>query len=41
MEKENSQKHYSEKLIKLPSLGVDYDQPDTIDIVNLNKKYSL
>ena len=38
MEIDASQKHYSEKLIKLPALGVDYDYPEKIDINVLNYK---
>jgi len=28
MESQNSQKHYSEKLISLPGIGIDYDSPN-------------
>jgi predicted O-linked N-acetylglucosamine transferase (SPINDLY family) len=38
METDTSQKHYSEKLIKLPALGVDYDNPIKKDINDLNYK---
>jgi len=38
METESSHQHYSEKLIKLPALGVDYDYPKEIVIDNLNSK---
>ena len=34
MEKKDSQKYYSEKLINLPGIGIDYDQ---IDISNIKK----
>ena len=37
MENQNSQKHYSEKLITLPGLGINYDFPDLSNI----KKYKL
>ena len=30
MENKNSKKYYTEKLIKLPGLGTDYDKPDFI-----------
>ena len=32
MEVDTSQNHYSEKLIKLPDLGVDYDYPQKIEV---------
>jgi predicted O-linked N-acetylglucosamine transferase (SPINDLY family) len=38
MEIDTSEKHYSEKLIKLPALGVDYDNPQKKDINDLNYK---
>ena len=43
MEISSSQKHYSEKLIKLPALGVDYDIPkkintDDVDLKNEKNK---
>ena len=38
METKDSQKHYSEKLIMLPDLGVDYDFPQEISIENFNEK---
>ena len=40
MEIDTSQKHYSEKLVKLPDLGVDYDYPQKIDINNFSYKKS-
>jgi len=38
MENNDSQKYYSEKLIKLPDLGVDYDYPKTNQVDLLVKK---
>ena len=40
MESQNSQKYYSEKLIKLPGLGIDYDLPNISNIKkpNISKK---
>ena len=35
MEEENSQKHYSEKLVKLPGLGISYDFPSMSNIKKL------
>ena len=40
METDDSYKHYSEKLVKLPDLGVYYDTPQKININELNKKES-
>ena len=34
MEIEDSQQHYSEKLVKLPDLGVDYDYPQKINVID-------
>ena len=36
MENQNSQKHYSEKLITLPGLGINYDFPDLSNIKKPN-----
>jgi len=38
MEEEFAQDHYSEKLIKLPKLGVDYDVPENIKLKDLSDK---
>ena len=38
MEKDFAQKHYSEKLIKLPACSVDYDSPKKTDINDSNYK---
>ena len=38
MEIDTSQKHYSEKLVKLPGLGVDYDYPPKIDVTDFSFK---
>ena len=38
MEPDDSHNHYSEKLIKIPDLGVCYDAPQKINITELNKK---
>ena len=37
MELDTSQKYYSEKLIKLPALGIDYDNPNLL--IHLLKAY--
>ena len=36
MEGQNSQKHYSENLIMLPNLGINYDFPDLSNIKKIN-----
>ena len=36
MEPQNSQKHYSEKLINLPNIGINYDFPDVSNIKKPN-----
>ena len=36
MENKNSQKDYTEKLINLPGLGIDYDPPNLTNITKLN-----
>ena len=36
MESQNSQKHYSEKLITLPGLGINYDSPNLSSIIKPN-----
>ena len=38
MELSSSQEHYSEKLIKLPDLGIDYDMPEKKNIGNIKYK---
>tara|TARA_B100000686_G_C16765586_1_gene961512 strand:- start:15 stop:2141 length:2127 start_codon:yes stop_codon:yes gene_type:complete len=38
METDFSENQYSEKLIKLPDLGVDYDEPQVSNIVDFNYK---
>ena len=38
MEPDDSYNHYSEKLIKIPDLGVCYDAPQKINITELNQK---
>ena len=38
MELSSSQEHYSEKLVKLPDLGIDYDIPEKKNISNIKYK---